>query len=394
MKISGDDQTSMAEVFDGAVDTQSTDTVVTTLNNGSLDKAAIAKLSAQLKRLNDANAKYKNLLKLAKDRIEKQEGENATLKQDHATLSERLFDLEEKEALSLAKDNETTSDDSTIDRYATGSTVAEGAMTVITQSTESYVVRVCQSIQYQVSDDATEIWAFVEIQTTNDDGSNGRRYKEWRRFDTESQLRDYIRRDTGEPIVLPSYSLSPEQSLYLQEQADEQVSKITDEYRRFRVRSELARKQAESQIRELQLNLAKKVTQRIENSTLNGKAGINNHSIESEQLSYLLNQLEQCKVELSTREAHWKESYEALLAENNALQSSGSEALLASQWRQRYEQCFKEKEALELRFKMSSPVTNSMNSEYEAKYRDLKGIVGYICLALNLVFATFYIVLT
>ena len=56
---------------------------------------------------------------------------------------------------------------------------------------------------------------------------------EWKRFDTESELQDYIRRDSGEPLRLPPYSLSPEQSAQIEEESARKVSQVTEEFRRF-----------------------------------------------------------------------------------------------------------------------------------------------------------------
>ena len=79
------------------------------------------------------------------------------------------------------------------------------------------------------------------------------------------------------------------------------------------------------------------------------------------------------KAEMSRQEAQWKEAYDMLLAENNALKSSGSEALLASQWRQRYEACLKEKEEAQNKLKMEAQkAENADAGKYEVKYRDLK----------------------
>ena len=76
---------------------------------------------------------------------------------------------------------------------------------------------------------------------------------------------------------------------------------------------------------------------------------------------------------MAQQEAHWKEAYDILLAENNALKSSGSEALLASQWRQRYETCLKDKEDLENKFKTQAQKSETADAgKYEMKYRDLK----------------------
>lgn len=310
------------------------------------DKTTIAKLSIQLKRLTEANAKYKSLLKLAKDRIEKQEEEVSSLKLDKTTLEERLQSDEKDAAKHIALD-ETSGD-----KYT---------------DTEPSIVRVCQRIKFRLCRDVDEIWALMEMRAVSDDGAQSNRpFKEWIRFDTESQLQDFIRRDTGEPLTLPPYSLSPEQSASMQDEADSKVSKVTDEFRRFRVRSELARKQADAQIRDLLNSNAKKAAQRIE-----GRDSV----LELEQARTATYQMDRLKAELAAQEAHWKESYDALLTENNALKSAGSEALLAAQWRQRYENCLNEKNDLESRLKLaSSSGIDEDGDQYEVKYRDLKGM--------------------
>lgn len=83
--------------------------------------------------------------------------------------------------------------------------------------------------------------------------------------------------------------------------------------------------------------------------------------------------LERMRAEMTRQEAQWKEAYDVILAENTALKSSGSEALLASQWRQRYEACLKEKEEFESKLKMETQkAAHADAGKYEVKYRDLK----------------------
>lgn len=328
---------------------------------GGSDKATIAKLSAQLKRLTDANAKYKNLLKLAKDRITTQEEEVETLKADNAALEERLIADEAEASKNIDLDE------------ASRKSVADG---------ETNIVRVCQRIKIFVGGDrdgssatsasVEEIWALMELEKIlSEDVQPAKRFKEWLRFDKESELQDFIRRDTGEPIQLPPYSLSPEQSARVQQAADAQVARITEDFRRFRVKSELARKQADAQIRDLQNHHVRSTAQRIETTT-----GDNTRSASQNAV------VERLRAEMAQQEAHWKESYDALLKENQALQSAGSEALLAAQWRQRYETLLKEKEQLQAKLENSSHTANGGaaagggDDKYEAKYRDLKGRIA------------------
>jgi chromosome segregation ATPase len=316
---------------------------------GGGDKATIAKLTAQLKRLTEANAKYKNLLKLAKDRIQTAEEELTELKQDNKALQDRLENDEKEAAKHIALDE------------ASDGRAAPAA---------NNVVRVCQRIKDRTSVNAStngmeEIWALMLVEIVNENETTTRQYKQWMKFNAESELQDFIRRDTGEPITLPPYSLSPEQSAQIQQEAEKEVSKITEEFRRFRVRAELARKRADAQIRDLQnikkLSAAERITETHGNNT----------GLPSDSLIQQNSQIEKLKAEKAALEVHWKEAYDMLLAENNSLKSAGSEALLAAQWRQRYESCLKEKEDLQVKLKAQG---NGNSNDYEAKYRDLKGV--------------------
>lgn len=216
-----------------------------------------------------------------------------------------------------------------------------------------------------------EIWALVELEIFDPDqpeplASPPRRTKKWKKFDSESELRDFIRRDTGEPLTLPPYSLAPQQSAKIEEEAKKTVSRITEDFRRFRVKSEMARKQADSQIRDLQSNNIESAKRRIEGQE--ASADKDSDTARSEN-----SKLERMRSEMVRQEAQWKEAYDVLLAENNALKSSGSEAMLASQWRQRYETCLKEKEEAENRLKTEKEKSETIDSgKYEMKYRDLK----------------------
>lgn len=114
-----------------------------------------------------------------------------------------------------------------------------------------------------------EIWALIEFEEYNEEsGASPKYFRKWKRFDTEAELSDFIRRDTGEPLTLPPYSLAPEQSARIQEGARQEVSQVTEEFRRFRVRAELARKQADAHIKELQNSNVQTAQRRIEGHDL------------------------------------------------------------------------------------------------------------------------------
>ena len=137
------------------------------------------------------------------------------------------------------------------------------------------IVRVCQRIKVQLEAHELnakggneEIWALVEFEIFDPDQPEPitppKRTKKWKKFDAESELSDFIRRDTGEPLTLPPYSLTPQQSSTIEEEAKKSVTQITEEFRRFRVKSEMARKQADAQIRDLQSTNVESAKRRIE----------------------------------------------------------------------------------------------------------------------------------
>lgn len=135
----------------------------------------------------------------------------------------------------------------------------------------STISRVCQRVT--VNDDSSgEIWALMEFEIPHPEMPEAaeplRVYKKWKRFQSESELSDFIRRDSGEPLVLPPYSLSPAQSERIQQEARQSVSQVTEEFRRFRVRAQVARKQADAQIRDLQSNKVQSAKRRIEGQDL------------------------------------------------------------------------------------------------------------------------------
>lgn len=321
--------------------------------------------AAQVNKLRDANAKYKNLLKMAKERIQQQEEE----------LEKSRNELQEAKSQMQKEQQEAAGNIGMDDGDAAFGVDGAGESSA---SIVSVCMRVKTPVQQTNGGDTTnldEIWALIEFEEYNADMPETalppKRYRRWKRFDTESELSDFIRRDTGEPLTLPPYSLTPEQSSKIQDKAKQEVSQVTEEFRRFRVRSEMARKQAEAHIREMQSTHVQSAQRRIEGHDLDQQL---------EQARSDRGQLDKLRAEMAEQEAHWKEAYDVLLAENNALKSSGSEALLAAQWRQRYETCMTEKETIKAQLQAAQHKQALEKDEkgkadagkYEAKYRDLK----------------------
>lgn len=304
------------------------------------------KVTVQINKLKEANNKYKSLLKLAKERITKQDEEMEALKAEKAALTKEI---------------------QSADQSTPNFSMGDEAGTDGSEENASAIVRVCQKIK-----EKNDIWALFDFQIENIESINSdRRYQKWKKFDSEAELQDYIRRDTGEPLVLPPFSLSPEQSKTIEEEAKQSVSQVTEDFRRFRVRSEVQRKQTDAHIRDLQNNNVQSAKRRIEGEDLEKE-------LEQARSDHM--QLELLKNELAAQEIQWKEAYDSIVAENQSLKSSGSEALLAAQWRQRYEGCLSEKEDLQCRLQIEVEKAEIMADQrrkvdagkFEMKYRDLK----------------------
>jgi hypothetical protein len=332
-------------------DDQSNVTMAEVSSRPPNNEETIQRLSVQLKKLTEANNKYKNILKLVRDRLQENQEELALTRSANVQLQTQL-----EEKISELNNKANNSD---------GCKQRKDTLPADAVTTISNVYQRAKVAEH-------EIWALIEFRVSSEESpQHNKKYKEWVSFNSESQLEDFIRKDTGEPLTIPTYSMTPEQSARIEQEAEQRVSKITEEFRRFRVKSELAKKQMETQIREFQSAKNQTAAQQMDDTLgqpppdgANGRA-----PFVSQQ------QLERLKAEMATQEAYWKESYETLLAENKAMKETGSEALLASQWRQRYETCKSEKEALEQSLKPSNVSGSSLGDaeKYEQKYRDLKG---------------------
>jgi len=133
----------------------------------------------------------------------------------------------------------------------------------------------------------------------------------------------------------------------------------------------VARRQADANIRSLQNTNVERAQKRMEGE-----------DIEEELAQARVDHgaLVRLKAEGVEVEARWKEAYDVLVLENNRLRGSGSEALLAAQWRQRYESTLREREELETVLGMERERGESSKKEkrkedagkYECKYKDLK----------------------
>eukprot|EP00588_Corethron_pennatum_P013087 CAMPEP_0194276186 /NCGR_PEP_ID=MMETSP0169-20130528/8841_1 /TAXON_ID=218684 /ORGANISM="Corethron pennatum, Strain L29A3" /LENGTH=245 /DNA_ID=CAMNT_0039019839 /DNA_START=143 /DNA_END=876 /DNA_ORIENTATION=+ len=146
--------------------------------------------SGQVKKLRDANSRYKSLLTLARSRIEEQE-------KQIQELENRLASLGTAPPPNGGSGGGGGGDDG-------------GELDADEWEVRS-VYRVVESEGSGASGDApTETWALMDfVRIVREDappapeGHAGGRRRRWVRFGGLQELADHVRRDTGEPVVLP-----------------------------------------------------------------------------------------------------------------------------------------------------------------------------------------------
>jgi hypothetical protein len=110
------------------------------------------------------------------------------------------------------------------------------------------------------------------------------------------------------------------------------VDRIVEEYRRYKVRVEIARKQKET---DLKLPVPGALGDFSSASTTGVGAGGNMDSYEQEM-------------------SKWVRAYENLSRENEQLRTQNGDSFLIKKWQDRYEECLKEKEDLLAKLKVFS----------------------------------------
>ena len=182
---------------------------------------------------------------------------------------------------------------------------------------------------------------------------------EWRHFATEEAVFDFIRRDTGEPVAIPHPSLSPEESCEVVEEARRAVEKSNEEFRRYRIRAEIARKQREAESKQALGSSIIEQQRRINGQDIEGqrqRARLQEEQINSlreemfDKVYCVLERIRNmrpsfftsrpatfmpCLLDIVSQNEEWRRAYERLARENEELRQKGGEAILAVQWRQR-----------------------------------------------------------
>ena len=315
---------------------------------------------SQIQKLKDANNKYKQLLKLAKERIETQQTEIDE-------LSAQLSSDVEKNPANRGKGE-----------MEDGFQVVSSEDGNDSGEQDGVITRVCLCVKEEVEEESGTCmlsWALLKYETAplSDDvvplPNMYKQWNSWKSFHSEADLVDFVRRNaaSGEPLSIPPFSLSPEESQSIKQESQQVVAHLTEEFRRYRVKSEVTRKQADNALKAAQVENVTQTQRRIETEhTKSSSASLGGTECSPIEVKHL-------KRELAEQELRWKEAYSLLEQENKLLKDGGprAEATLAGQWRHRYEECLKEKDELEARIETLSPQKGG-NDKLEAKYRSLR----------------------
>eukprot|EP01038_Epipyxis_sp_PR26KG_P014998 gene14998-20175_t len=91
------------------------------------------------------------------------------------------------------------------------------------------------------------IWLLIEYEDSNDDV--------WKSFTDEQLMVDFIQRIPGVPLICPPKCLSVEESTRIEEDSKRKVERIVEEFRRYKVRTEIAKKQKDAETKQANSNI-------------------------------------------------------------------------------------------------------------------------------------------
>ncbi|ETL31750.1 hypothetical protein, variant 3 [Phytophthora nicotianae CJ01A1] len=268
---------------------------------GARIEQLLAKKNAKMQEMEETENKLKRLLAMAKRSIDNS-------KQELAEKDETIQKLREELAKSQQARHSWFVDASTRDPRQLLHKVAHGNL----------------------------LWCLVEYVNENelDDSTEFA----WHCFHNEEEIQEYANRATGEPLTLPDLSMAPYEVERVKKSLKEEIDRVQEEFRRYRVRSEITRKQKDAEIRKMSMNVMAKQTEQISETDLSG---------ELQSSKAQIRRLTKAQAEAEERESDWRRKFEKLMKDYEKLSGTMGETILAMEWRERYEQSVREKQELE-----------------------------------------------
>ncbi|KAF1772502.1 GRIP protein [Phytophthora cactorum] len=164
----------------------------------------------------------------------------------------------------------------------------------------------------------------------------------WHCFHNEEDIQAYANRASGEPLTLPDFSMTPYEVERVKKSMKEEIDRVQEEFRRYRVRSEITRKQKDAEIRKVCCY------ERMKNWCSAEECGLAVQMSANLQASKAqIRRLTKAQAEAEERESDWRRKFEKLMKDYEKLSGTMGETVLAMEWRERYEQSVREKQELE-----------------------------------------------
>jgi len=273
--------------------------------------------------------KYKRLLSLARSSLE---ANQAALAQKDTQIAELTRNLEERRAQAL--------------RLSRNDDGLEAAS-------------IPRSLLRRVDVDDV-IWILVEYDDgTSEDG--------WVCFHSETELNEYIQRVQGVPLVAPHRCLTAAESNKIETEAQAKVDVIVEEFRRFKLRTDIARKQKDAEARQALLRSTSAPGTGTPSSSSSSGNGNSKGDAGGDEES---------------NSDKWRSAYEKVVRENEQLRNRGGDTLLASQWRDRYDALLRERDDVADKLRVLSKTDSLGNRTIEQAFVELKDEYKASCLFL------------
>ncbi|EEY55500.1 uncharacterized protein PITG_09423 [Phytophthora infestans T30-4] len=167
------------------------------------------------------------------------------------------------------------------------------------------------------------LWCLVEYANEND--LDDSKEFAWHCFHSEEDIQTYASRATGEPLTLPDFSMTPYEVERVKKSLKEEMDRVQEEFRRYRVRSEITRKQKDAEIRKMSMNVMAKQTEQISEADLSG---------ELQSSKAQIRRLTKAQAEAEKRESDWRRKFEKLMKDYEKLSGTMGETVLAMEWRE------------------------------------------------------------
>ncbi|ETW02101.1 hypothetical protein H310_05704 [Aphanomyces invadans] len=197
--------------------------------------------------------------------------------------------------------------------------------------------RILHKVKHVSHAGLTTLWCLVEY-TSDDDDDSRPPESGWLSFQSEDDLVEYVRRAAGEPLRVPDLSLPPSDIHQMTQDLSDELERVQEEFRRYRVRSEITRKQKEAELRKISATALTKQTEHIGGVDLQ-------QELQAARLQ--VRRFSQLQTAAEERERELQDKYDKLTRDYAKLSGTMGETVLAMEWRSRYEQVVAEKAALE-----------------------------------------------